>query len=98
MSELRRYSRDLQPGSRTAAENVAGETELDAVRVAYLGPQRRGTKVRRTIGALPPQERPAAGKTINDAVDVMESQLLEGRSRRLSNRALSIPSCRSRST
>jgi phenylalanyl-tRNA synthetase alpha chain len=86
MSELTTLLQDVQRRFETAAENVAGETELEDLRVAYLGRSGEVTKVRRTIGALPPQERPAAGKTINDAVAVMESQLEEAR-RRLQSRA-----------
>ena len=70
MSELTTLLQDVQRRFETAAENVAGETELEDLRVAYLGRSGEVTKVRRTIGALPPQERPAAGKTINDAVAV----------------------------
>ena len=50
---------------------------LDEVRVAFLGRSGEVTAVRRGIGALPPGERPTAGKVINAAVEAMEAQLAE---------------------
>jgi phenylalanyl-tRNA synthetase alpha chain len=85
MSELTTLLEDVQRRFEAAAANVSDEAELENLRVAYLGRSGEVTKVRRTIGALPPPERPAAGKTINDAVAVMESQLEEAR-RRLQSR------------
>jgi phenylalanyl-tRNA synthetase alpha chain len=55
-----------------AAEN---ERALDEVRVAFLGRSGEVTAVRRGIGALPPAERPEAGKIINAAVAAMEAKL-----------------------
>ena len=48
---------------------------LESVRVAYLGRSGEITAVRRSIGNLPPAERPGAGKAINDGVAVLEAQL-----------------------
>jgi phenylalanyl-tRNA synthetase alpha chain len=45
------------------------------VRISYLGRNGEVTAVRRTIGTLPPAERPRAGKAINDAVAAMEARL-----------------------
>jgi phenylalanyl-tRNA synthetase alpha chain len=39
------------------------------------------TQLRRTIGTLPPAERPAAGKTVNEFVEAMEALLAEARAR-----------------
>ncbi len=54
---------------------------LDEVRVAFLGRSGEVTAVRRGIGALPPGERPTAGKVINAAVEAMEAQLAEAQAR-----------------
>jgi phenylalanyl-tRNA synthetase alpha chain len=48
---------------------------LDEVRVAFLGRSGEVTTVRRGIGALPPAERPNAGKVINAAVEALEAKL-----------------------
>ncbi|MBV9440036.1 MAG: phenylalanine--tRNA ligase subunit alpha [Candidatus Eremiobacteraeota bacterium] len=60
---------------------VTDEAALDDVRVAFLGRSGELTAVRRGIGALPPAERPAAGKTINAAAAALEAKLEEARVR-----------------
>jgi phenylalanyl-tRNA synthetase alpha chain len=50
---------------------------LDEVRVAFLGRSGEVTGVRRGIGALPPAERPNAGKVINAAVEALEAKLAQ---------------------
>ena len=82
MTELERQLQEVQLRLRSAAENASDDDALEHVRVAYLGRNGEVTKVRRAIGALPPPERPAAGKTINDAVAEME-RVLEDRRERL---------------
>ncbi len=47
---------------RAALDAVHADAELEAVRVAYLGRSGEITLVRRSIGTLPPAERPGAGK------------------------------------
>ncbi|HTJ24787.1 MAG TPA: phenylalanine--tRNA ligase subunit alpha [Candidatus Limnocylindria bacterium] len=54
---------------------------LDEVRVAFLGRSGEVTAVRRGIGALPPAERPGAGKVINAAVEALEAKLAQAQSR-----------------
>jgi phenylalanyl-tRNA synthetase alpha chain len=76
MSDLATRLDELQQRFAAAVAQAPDERALDAARVAYLGRSGEVTNVRRTIGALPPNERPAAGKTINDAVEKMEAQLL----------------------
>lgn len=75
---------DLQRRFEAAANDAADEQALESVRVAYLGRSGEVTKVRRTIGTLPPSERPGAGKAINDAVAAMETRLNELRERQQS--------------
>ncbi|HTA38369.1 MAG TPA: hypothetical protein VK760_04810, partial [Candidatus Acidoferrales bacterium] len=86
MSDLATQLDELQQRFAAAIAQASDERALDAARVAYLGRSGEVTNVRRTIGALPPAERPAAGKTINDAVEKMEAQLLVA-SAALENRA-----------
>jgi phenylalanyl-tRNA synthetase alpha chain len=54
---------------------------LDEVRVAFLGRSGEVTGVRRGIGALPPAERPNAGKVINAAVEALEAKLAQALAR-----------------
>jgi phenylalanyl-tRNA synthetase alpha chain len=75
MTELREQLQDVQRRFAAAADGAPDGPALEGVRVAYLGRSGEVTKVRRAIGALAPQERPEAGKVINDAVAAMELQL-----------------------
>ena len=49
--------------------------DLEAVRVRFLGRSGELTAIRRSIGTLSPEERPSAGKTINEAVAGYEARL-----------------------
>ena len=60
---------------------------LEAVRVRFLGRSGEITAVRRSIGSLPPAERPGAGKAINDGVAGFEAQL-EAKAARLKRTGL----------
>jgi len=69
-------------GSRLGAA-LAESHDSDAiedVRVRFLGRSGEITAVRRTIGALPPGERPGAGKIINEAVESYEALFVQRRS------------------
>ena len=60
------------------ATELAGATDqrsLEELRVRFLGRSGEVTTIRRGIGALPPAERPDAGKVINAAVERMEGAL-----------------------
>ncbi|HXF34496.1 MAG TPA: phenylalanine--tRNA ligase subunit alpha [Candidatus Acidoferrales bacterium] len=57
-----------------ALKATAEAKGLEELRIAYLGRSGEVTAIRRQIGMLPAAERPAAGKTINDAVEAMEAQ------------------------
>jgi phenylalanyl-tRNA synthetase alpha chain len=54
---------------------VADERALEELRVRFLGRSGEVTTIRRGIGALPPADRPGAGKVINAAVERMEATL-----------------------
>jgi phenylalanyl-tRNA synthetase alpha chain len=66
--ELSALSARLDEALRSAADAKA----LEDLRIAFLGRSGEVTAIRRQIGTLPPADRPAAGKTINDAVTLME--------------------------
>jgi phenylalanyl-tRNA synthetase alpha chain len=77
MSELEQRLHELQRRFEAATNGVTDEQALESVRVAYLGRSGEVTSVRRSIGTLPSNERPEAGKAINDAVATMEGRLDE---------------------
>ena len=64
-----------------AVANAPDVHALDEVRVAFLGRSGEVTTVRRGIGALPPAERPTAGKVINAAVEALEAKLADALAR-----------------
>ncbi|MBD5634631.1 MAG: phenylalanine--tRNA ligase subunit alpha [Candidatus Eremiobacteraeota bacterium] len=72
---------------REALAEAGDDASLEAVRVRFLGRSGEITTVRRSIGTLPPAERPEAGKTINAAVADLEAAV-EGTSRALAMRTL----------
>ena len=72
---------------RTAVAEAADRETLEGIRVAFLGRSGEMTLVRRTIGTLPPGERPDAGKIINEATSALEVDL-ERRARALADREL----------
>jgi phenylalanyl-tRNA synthetase alpha chain len=64
-----------------AREQIAGAgnaVELDQVRVHYLGRKGVLTELSKQLGGLPAEERPAAGKRINEAKQGVQ-EALEGR-------------------
>jgi len=64
-----------------ALSTAHDERALDAARVAYLGRSGEVTLLRRAIGTLPSDQRPAAGKLINERVAAMEERLEAARER-----------------
>ena len=64
-----------------AVANAPDAHALDEVRVAFLGRSGEVTAVRRGIGALPPAERPNAGKVINAAAEALEAKLAQALTR-----------------
>jgi phenylalanyl-tRNA synthetase alpha chain len=75
MTDLDSTLAALEARLAAALDGVADERALEELRVAYLGRSGEVTAIRRGIGALPPAERPGAGKTINAAVERMEGAL-----------------------
>jgi phenylalanyl-tRNA synthetase alpha chain len=61
--------------ARAAIERAASSTELERLRVAYLGRQGALTQLLRSLGTLPPEERPAVGAAANEAKRALEALL-----------------------
>jgi phenylalanyl-tRNA synthetase alpha chain len=81
MSELAGKLDDLHRRFGAAVATAGDTRALDAVRVEFLGRSGEVTVLRRDIGSLPAQDRPAAGKAINDVVAAMEEKLEQARAR-----------------
>jgi phenylalanyl-tRNA synthetase alpha subunit len=86
-SDLTDQLRALGARLAEALDAANDHAALESARIRFLGRSGEITLVRRTIGTLPAAERPAAGKTINDAVAEYEAQFVE-RARALDARAL----------
>ena len=75
MRDLEQQLEQMRARFETALAAAQDEKALDDVRVSFLGRSGEVTRVRRAIGSLPPQERPNAGRVINEAVAKMEAAL-----------------------
>ncbi|RMD71982.1 MAG: phenylalanine--tRNA ligase subunit alpha, partial [Gammaproteobacteria bacterium] len=73
--------------AREALEAAGDLKAVDAVRVRFLGKKGLLTGKLKALGKLPPEERPAAGKAINEAKETILS-LIEARKRALEAAAL----------
>jgi len=69
---------ELSERLRSQLENATDERSIEDARVAFLGRSGEINVLRRSIGGLPPAERPGAGKLINDAVTTLEALLVSG--------------------
>jgi phenylalanyl-tRNA synthetase alpha chain len=69
--QLRTIGERLQ----AALASAPNATAIEHIRITFLGRNGEITHVRRGIGALPPDQRPRAGKIINDAVVGFETLL-----------------------
>jgi phenylalanyl-tRNA synthetase alpha chain len=66
---------EIAKEARAAIEQAADPRALDEVRVRYLGKKGALTVLLKTLGKLSADERPAAGKAINDAKDAIQAAL-----------------------
>jgi phenylalanyl-tRNA synthetase alpha chain len=76
------FGLDLQPLLDEALGAVAAATDLralDEARVRYLGKSGTLTGQLKRLGALPPEQRPAAGQVINRAKDALQTAIDERR-------------------
>jgi phenylalanyl-tRNA synthetase alpha chain len=62
---------------RAALKDALDEVAVEAVRIAFLGRSGEVTQISRSIGSLPPDQRPTAGKVINEA-NASFAELVEG--------------------
>ena len=74
---------DIDPLKTAALADLAAAGDLaalDAARVQYLGANGRFTALMKQLGSLPREDRPAAGKRINEAKAELEAALESRRS------------------
>ena len=79
----------LAQEARAAVAATASTQELSAVETQYLGRKGSLNELRKAIGTLPKEERPAFGARINEAVDAVTA-LIAARQRELSEQELSV--------
>ncbi|MGD8408195.1 MAG: phenylalanine--tRNA ligase subunit alpha, partial [Thiohalophilus sp.] len=82
--QLEKLVTDAQQGISSAADLQA----LDQVRVQYLGKKGLITEQMKSLGKLPPEEKPKAGQAINQAKQQIQ-QAIEARKTQLQQAALS---------
>ncbi|MDV6320096.1 phenylalanine--tRNA ligase subunit alpha [Chromohalobacter sp. HP20-39] len=73
--------------ARAAIESAQDIQALDEVRVRFLGKKGEITALLKSLGQLPPEERPKAGEQINEAKQVLADEL-EARKQTLQNAEL----------
>src|ERR1700727_762751 len=74
---------EIEPLKQTALTELKSAPDLAALeqtKGAWLGPNGKFTGLMKQLGTLPKEERPAAGKLINQAKVELESALAERRS------------------
>ncbi|TAK75081.1 MAG: phenylalanine--tRNA ligase subunit alpha [Gammaproteobacteria bacterium] len=64
--------------AKSAIQSISDLKSLDQYRVQYLGKKGQLTEYLKTLGQLPPEERPAAGQKINAAKEAIQA-LIEQR-------------------
>ncbi|MDR2366507.1 MAG: phenylalanine--tRNA ligase subunit alpha [Deltaproteobacteria bacterium] len=67
MNDVLKNIEQIRSEALKAIENVTGAEALERIRVEYLGTKGRVTELTRSLGALPKEERPAAGQAANKA-------------------------------
>src|SRR3954471_20017304 len=72
----------LRAEAEAAIAAASSSTELEELRVRYLGRKSELTQTLRSIGELPPEQRGPVGKAANATRVALES-LLDGRTREL---------------
>ena len=70
----------LKQAALTELKSAADLATLDQAKGAYVGPNGKFTALMKQLGTLPKEERPAAGKLINQVKAELESALAERRS------------------
>lgn len=70
----------LKQAALTELKSAADLATLDQAKGAYVGPNGKFTALMKQLGTLPKEERPAAGKLINQVKAELETALAERRS------------------
>ena len=76
----------LVQAARAAVDAAGAVSEVEALRVQYLGKKGVLTEQLKQLGGLPPEERPRVGQWVNDAKDAL-STALQSRKEQLENAA-----------
>src|ERR1051325_9914000 len=74
---------EIEPLTQSALSELSAAADtsvLDQARVKFLGSHGSFTALMKQLGALPKEERPSAGKLINEAKTKIEQVLAERRS------------------
>lgn len=75
MASLIQELNELSKAARDEIARAPGETELEALRVKYLGKKGSLALALRGMGKVPAEERPAIGQAANEAKDQVEAAL-----------------------
>jgi phenylalanyl-tRNA synthetase alpha chain len=74
VSDLKTQVEEVRASFASAIESVATTDALQELRVRYLGKKGVLTSLLKSLGGLPPEERPLAGETLNSLRDEMENK------------------------
>lgn len=78
MSEFNTIT-DLEKEAARRVESVKSTKGLDEIEIEYLGRKGRLTQLLRTVGELPPDQRPVFGSRVNEAKSRLEGLISEQR-------------------
>ncbi len=68
---------DIAKQAKTELEQIRDANALEEFRIKYLGKKGAFTQAKSSIGKLPPEQRPTAGKVINKAASEIEQAFKE---------------------
>ena len=63
----------IKAAAESALKAAADESEIENLRVKYLGKKGELTAVLKQMGSLSPEERPAMGQLVNEAKQKLEA-------------------------
>ncbi len=66
---------DISKKAIEELSNIESLTELEAIRIKYLGKKGELTAILRGMGALSPEERPVVGKVANEVRAKIEAEI-----------------------
>jgi phenylalanyl-tRNA synthetase alpha chain len=74
VSDLKTQVEEVRVSFNSAIESVPATDALQELRVRYLGKKGVLTSLLKSLGGLPPEERPLAGETLNSLRDELEEK------------------------